>query len=410
MPELVTEAVEAAGTATAQSGGVFLVDLITPGIGSSGVYTAETLQQAATDRVFAQGLHMYIDHQTAQERQDKPEGSVRDLAAVLMEDAIWTGESLQARAKVFEVWRAPLAEMKDAIGVSIRAAADVEYGEYEGQTRRIIGRIVHAESVDFVTRAGRGGRIVEVLESARVEEARSIGQWIESRIHRDFTITADDMAGDGRLTREERIGLSSAIGDALAAFVSRLEADQPQLYTRDLWDDPVDTVAAAIEAAKNVPVIPAGRTTQESTKEDTMPEIEEARLRQLETDAGRVTALESERDTAQSERDAAIVERDEARESVRTSTIARIIAEANTEFTTLEATGLNALAESHTADGVLDETAFTTAVTEAAAAKAVADGAGTVRGNGQRTTTESKVSEADLDALDDAVFGKIQEA
>lgn len=409
MSQLVTEAVEAAGTAVAKSGGVFLIDLITPGWGSSGYYSSEVLEAAATDRVFPAGTQMFINHQTAQERNDRPEGDLKDLAAVLIEDAVWNptgGEegngSLQAPARVFGHWREPLADMKEAIGTSIRAAADVEFGEAEGRKGRIVGRLVESISVDFVTRAGRGGRIVEVLEAATVQEARNIGQWVESRIHRDFTILADDMAGDGRLTREERISLSNAIGDALAAFVTRLEADQPQLYSRDLWDDPVDTVASAIEAATHVPVDLAGRNKSE---EDTMPEIEEARLRQLETDAGRVTALESERDNAQTELAEAREQLNAARTAVRESAIARIVAEADAEFTDLEVAGLRALAESHVTDGVLNEDTYATAVNEAAAKRAVAEGAGSVRGNGPRSTSAEKVTLADLDESTDATFG-----
>lgn len=411
MPKtLVTEAIEAAGTATPSAGGVFLIDLITPGWGSSGYYAAGVLEQAATDKVFASGTQMFINHQTGQERNDRPEGDLRDLAAVLVEDATWTGESLQAKARVFSPWRGVLDDMKEDIGVSIRASADIEFGEAEGRNGRIIAKLVEAQSVDFVTRAGRGGRIVEVLEAATVQEARNIGQWIESRIHRDFTITADDMAGDGRLSREERIGLSSAIGDALQAFVTRLEADQPQLYTRDLYDGPTDTVADAMEALKNVPVVPAGQSTTQESKEDTMPEIEEARLRQLEEDAGRVTALESARDEAVKERDDARKELAEARDTARKSTVSRIIAEADADFSDLEASGLQALAETHTEEGVLDEAKFKTAVDEAVAAKKAAEGAGRVRGNGQRGAVEDTVSEAELDELDDAVFGSIKEA
>jgi hypothetical protein len=58
---------------------------------------------------------------------------------------------------------------------------------------------------------------------------------------------ADDMAAEGRLTREERIQMSSAVGDALAAFVANLEANAPQLYQRDLWDEP--TAPAVSEGA-----------------------------------------------------------------------------------------------------------------------------------------------------------------
>ena len=493
MPKtLVTEAIQATGTATAQAGGVFLIDLITPGWGSSGYYSAEVLEQAAKDRIFPAGMQMFINHQTAQERNDRPEGDLHHLAAALQEDAVWNptgGEegtgSLQSPARVYSTWREPLAEMKDNIGTSIRAAADIEYGEAEGRAGRIIGRLVHAESVDFVTKAGRGGRIVEVLEAAAVQEARNIGQWIESRIHRDFTITADDMAGDGRLTREERIGLSSAIGDALQAFVARLETDQPQLYARDLYDNPTDTVAVALEATGRraveataneerealdrlvrseygdddthvwlqdfdettawfqvstndsahmyaqtyttgdddladtltgertevrqvttyVPVHPAGRSTESLGEIMGTTQIEESELSGLREAAGRVSALESERDTAVTERDEALAELAEARTQGREATVARIIAEADAEFNDLEVAGLNAVAAKHTTDGVLNEEAFSTAVGEAAAAHAAANGAGSVRGNGHRDTTSESVTLADLDESLDATFG-----
>ena len=495
---LVTEAIQATGTATQEAGGVFLIDLITPGWGSSGYYAADVLEKAATERVFPAGTHMFINHQTAQERNDRPEGDLRELAAVLMEDATWTGEALQAKARVFASWRDQLDDVKEAIGVSIRASADIEFGEAEGRNGRIVARLIESQSVDFVTRAGRGGRIVEVLEAARVEESRNIGQWIESRIHRDFTITADDLAADGHLSREERIGLSAAVGDALQAFVTRLEADHPQLYSRDLYDGPTDTVAAAMEATSPgavtaraitrgvaeatanaqrealdallksehgadktyvwlrdfddttawfeistadsvdlfaqtystgdddladaltgertavrqvttyVPVSPAGQpNTQESSGGHmATTQIEESELSGLRDAAGRVHTLESERDTAITERDNALKEAAKARQVVKESTIARVIAEADVDFSKLEVAGLTAAAEAHVKDDVFDETAFKKAVDEAAAEKAAAEGAGTVRGNGKRDTTSSEaVTLADLDESIDATFG-----
>ena len=50
------------------------------------------------------------------------------------------------------------------------------------------------------------------------EKAANIADYLESEIHRFFTNWADGAFGEGRLTREERIGLSSLIGDALDAF------------------------------------------------------------------------------------------------------------------------------------------------------------------------------------------------
>lgn len=506
MPVALVENRPVAEALTAADGpGRFLVQIITPGWGSSGHYSQAVLEQAATDRIWPAGTHMYVDHPTESETYERPERTIRDLAAVTLEDAHWSPAhgALVAEARVFSTWRKPLAEMLDAIGVSIRGAAEGELGEAEGRAGRIITRLVEGQSIDFVTRAGRGGKVLQVLESARgrVTEARNVGQWVESRIHRDFTVTADEMFGDGRLTREERITLSGAIGDALAAFVARLEADAPDLYTRDLWDEPPMAAAQAIEAAvrrgvaeatandrreqlsglvkdahgaentwvwvrdfddttvwfeiesagdvgtfaqayettddvatallgdrtevrvettyvpvgtspadeaTSVPSRPAGQpTATESHKEDTMAttQIEESRLAQLETDAGRATVLESERDEA---REALATER----KATDRAKAEAIIAEADVEFDALQKRGL--LAELPTNEsGRLDVDAFTKTVEEHAARVAESQGAGRVRGLGGSTTPTGKddVSEADVDRASARAFGRnIKEA
>ena len=67
------------------------------------------------------------------------------FVATLQEDAYWDAESrgLRAKATIYSNWRKPLAEMKDAIGVSIRGNAEVaEDGEAEGCQNG--GRFTHA--------------------------------------------------------------------------------------------------------------------------------------------------------------------------------------------------------------------------------------------------------------------------
>ena len=51
----------------------------------------------------------------------------------------------------------------------------------------------------------------------------NLADWLESRLHREFTVMADDLLGDGVLTREERIALSGLIGDALEVFHAGLQ-------------------------------------------------------------------------------------------------------------------------------------------------------------------------------------------
>ncbi|MBE7701260.1 hypothetical protein H9623_13245 [Oerskovia sp. Sa1BUA8] len=405
MPVAITESAPFAQAATPADGpGRLLIRIISAGRGSSGVYPAETLKAAAEAKVFKAGTHMRIDHQTDQERYDRPEGSVWDTAAVLTEDAWWdqATESLVSEARVYSRFRTMLAEMAPDIGVSIRASAEVEAGDWDGEPARIITRLVEANTVDFVTRAGRGGHIIEVLEAARVEEARNVGQWVESRIHRDFTVIADEMFGDGRLTREERIALSGAIGEALDAFVNRLESGAPDLYTRDVWEEPPAATQAVEATPTDVPSRPAGQTTATESQEGTMAttEIEESRLAQLETDAGRATVLESERDTARRELA-------EAHAATDTATAARIIAEANVDFDELQTAGLLASAPRIAESGRLDTDAFTKAVAEHAAKIAEAQGAGSVRGVGGGTTISGGApTVAQLDEAGASAFGR----
>lgn len=424
MPTIhVTEALETFNArAVAEKPGVFRIDLITPGWGSSGYYAADVLEQAAADVVFPAGTHMYIDHQTAVENMDRPEGSLMNLAAVLAEDATWNGTALTARARVFSSYAPALAEMRESIGVSIRATAEVSQGEADGRRGQIIERLVEANSVDFVTKAGRGGRIAEVLEAAlgdtltreaalaRLTEARNVGHWIESRLHLELTHIADDMFGDGRLTREERISLSSAVGQALTTFATQLENEQPQLYSRDLWEEPTAFLAAAENARAN----PAGQINTQESKEDTMAttQIEESELSGLREKAGRVTTLEAERDTAiqraeTAESELATYKNAEA-DAKRTDALNGVIEAADVEFTQLEAAGLRTQAVEK--DGQVDLDAFTKLVGEAVAEKKkTLEGDGSVRAFG-RTTSTADTSEAKLREANDTqraeIFGR----
>lgn len=85
----------------------------------------------------------------------------------------------------------------------------------------------------------------------RLTEARNVGEWLEARLHMMFTEIADGMFGEGRLTRDERIALSSAVGDALDAFRIKVEAAAAQLYSRDPYaESSPDNAAPISEAAE----------------------------------------------------------------------------------------------------------------------------------------------------------------
>ena len=152
---------ESAGDSSGR--GRYRVRIISPGQGSSGVYTRENL--AASASLFKAGTPMFMDHPTRTEDFDRPERSVKDLAGRLVTDAA-VGEdgALYAECEVYPSVNAVIRERWADIGVSINAWTD-QPKEADG----VIPPLTGVHSVDFVTVAGAGGGLTDVLECARKE-------------------------------------------------------------------------------------------------------------------------------------------------------------------------------------------------------------------------------------------------
>jgi regulator of replication initiation timing len=100
---------------------------------------------------------------------DLPERSVLKIAGYLLDDATFEetpeGRGLFSRIQFTEKAKPIAKELHSVIGLSIRAAGQIE--ETAGQ--RIVRSIQQGLSVDLVTRAGAGGRLVTMTESATPE-------------------------------------------------------------------------------------------------------------------------------------------------------------------------------------------------------------------------------------------------
>lgn len=89
------------------------------------------------------------------------------------------------------------------------------------------------------------------LYASEQTKSANMADWCESRIHQQFTVMADDLFGNGMLTREERIGLSNAIGNALDAFHTRLqEGDLAALRERGPYQGPEAPMTADASMGK----------------------------------------------------------------------------------------------------------------------------------------------------------------
>lgn len=139
--------------------GRYRIRIIAPGRGSTGMYTAPNLAESAP--LFVPGTHMFFDHQTMTEDWERPERSVRDLAGVFESGAeIMPDGSLEADIKVYPSVNGIIRERWADIGVSINGWSVDEIGP-DG----VVPVLAGIQSVDFVTRAGAKGAVLEILES-----------------------------------------------------------------------------------------------------------------------------------------------------------------------------------------------------------------------------------------------------
>lgn len=158
------------------SAGKVPVCVIKPGWGSSGYYKEEALQSSAT---LFDGVQMYWNHPSLSENYERPERDLRDLAGVLTNthyDANHpNGAGIYGEAVVFDTYRKALEEIAPYIGVSIRAQGKAKAGEAEGRAGNIVESIDVVQSVDYVTRAGAGGKVLTAFREA-AEAANPIHQ------------------------------------------------------------------------------------------------------------------------------------------------------------------------------------------------------------------------------------------
>ena len=153
------------------------IKLIAPGKGASAFYPEEVLKRDGP-RVFKASTHVYLNHATAAEEEQRPEGDVRNLAGVLTSDAAYheshpKGPGLYARMKVFADHAQLVEDKAPHVGMSIRASGVAEAGQ-KRDGLPVLKELTGAESVDVVTRAGAGGMILtEAAKPAKSHEEDS---------------------------------------------------------------------------------------------------------------------------------------------------------------------------------------------------------------------------------------------
>ncbi|PSS42911.1 hypothetical protein C6401_15235 [Arthrobacter woluwensis] len=377
------------------TGKVMEIRIITPGWGSSGYYSAGVLEQAAAEGVFPAKTQMHIDHQTPTQDMERPAGSLTTWAAVLTEDATWDSarNGLYAQARVFTPYRELLAEMADeGLAVSISAAAIAKPGEAEGRRGTIIEQLIPGplNRVDFVTIAGRGGAVEQVLEHATETTSRDIENQLRTLLRASYGgqetyVWLEDRDETQNLAWYE---IETAEGGTIwqtgytvaPTGEVTLSGETIQVRRRVVYDP----ITAPQETQKPPTPAPAGETTATTPKEEHVAniEIEETEFARLNESASRAAELETE--NAQLREQAA---------KARTDAITSAVNEA---FSTVEAPRVQAavLAEALAGEQSLED--ITAQAREAAAEIRSAAGEGKPTGLGHTTREAVTRSDADI--------------
>lgn len=238
--------------------GKYRIRIIVPGQGSSGIYTAENLAESAP--LFKAGTEMFIDHPTETEEWERPERSIRDYAGVFLEDAT-VGEdgALYTVCKVFSGVNDLIKDKWEHIGVSINAWCADPISE-----NGIVPPLAGVRSVDFVTTAGAGGAITDLLESNR----------------------NDNYVKEAGMDKEIESKFDELKASLIEALSSKLEAAMATIQEAKA-EEPTEEASVDVDS-----VLEAGRKIAESG----LPEAAIVRVREaVKAGADVDSALESER-------------------------------------------------------------------------------------------------------------------
>lgn len=236
------------------------IKIISPGTGSSAHYTEACLKDAAKSGAFKKGTFMFWNHPTGAQESQRPEGDLNDLAAITTSDGEYRetgakGPGIYADAKVMADYADKIEARAPHIGLSIRAGGTTSGKTIDGKP--VLASIDHVESVDYVTRAGRGGMaLAESAQFTKLLESFNEGE-------------VSDMDAAEIKKLQESLAAQTAINERLlkrALRADALELAGAVLATTSLTEAQRKFVAESVVNTGDVPtkdgVLDAARLTE----------------------------------------------------------------------------------------------------------------------------------------------------
>jgi len=289
--------------------GIAHVRLIEPGQGSSAYYEKAQLERDAA--AFTGGL-VFIDHPDKQEQRNRPERSLRDLVGPIVgtpryEEHGKVGPGLYGSVKVARHWRPFIEDLGPDIGVSIKATGKIAEKKIGGKRVMVAEKFNPGAGFDFVTQAGRGGKLVPLYEAARKEADAAVSDWMD---HADFTEMSPERSKEERFIdylehgqegtmpdREVQAQLTEAQGQVVTLTTERdkLLEESRKMAEAIALRDARDKITEAVNDKKNekMPDVTKTRLIESLTKSAPMKDgkLDEDSLSNL-IEAGIKTEME----------------------------------------------------------------------------------------------------------------------
>jgi hypothetical protein len=262
------------------------VRIITPGWGSSGYYPESMLTRDGPS-VYTEATHDYIDHPTKTEEKERPERSLKDLAAVITGNVKFESEGVSvpgvyADIHVFKEYRDFLNEKAPYIGMSHRAIGKGVQGTVEGKQGKIIESLHKCLSVDFVTKPGAGGGIMPMYEAYR-----------KNRSHADNeTLTEQESPADNEQIEESNEEIMANDPKETVLTVESLRQTHPSLI-KELKE----SVLQEIQASEATKTKEADHAKLLKESQDMKVELDRLREAQVIQEAGKIVGKALEKST-----------------------------------------------------------------------------------------------------------------
>lgn len=219
MAKLLTES----SSAPVKSGNNWRAVLITPGKGSSGVYTEGMLREYGPS-AFKKGTHSYVDHPRSEEDVRSP----KNLIGVLAEDARYEdGIGLVAELEIMPHWKEFVEAVAPHTGLSIYAMGE---GNYNDDGEVVVENLIpHTQnSVDLVSYPGRpGSKLADKLYEAAISMVEAAADELSEG---DF-VSWNSSGGRAR-GRIEHVMREGVLGVPDSDFSINAEEDDPAALIR----------------------------------------------------------------------------------------------------------------------------------------------------------------------------------